>query len=48
MAMDGRYAGNAGAFSGMAMDSRYAGTAGAFSGGARSNRGMRVCDYVAK
>jgi hypothetical protein len=32
MAMDGRYAGNAGAFSGDAMDGRYTGNAGAFSG----------------
>jgi hypothetical protein len=32
MAMDGRYAGNAGAISGDAMDGRYAGNAGAISG----------------
>jgi hypothetical protein len=34
MAMDGRYAGNAGAISGDAMDGRYAGNAGAISGDA--------------
>jgi len=32
MAMDGRYAGNAGAIAGMAMDGRYAGNAGAIAG----------------
>jgi hypothetical protein len=32
MAMDGRYAGNAGAIFGDAMDGRYAGNAGAISG----------------
>jgi len=38
MAMDGRYAGNAGAISGMAMDGRYAGNAGAISGMAMDGR----------
>jgi hypothetical protein len=38
MATDGRYAGNAGAFSGVATDGRYAGNAGAFSGVAMDGR----------
>jgi hypothetical protein len=38
MAMDGRYAGNAGAISGNGQDGRYAGNAGAISGNAMDGR----------